>query len=89
MRYQNQQNTNTISGIFVLLLGGLITAVLLLLNYLNILHLSFEIVFAPFIVIALLTFGDKFLIYLLLHPMSFVSKLISKDAESSQPQKNN
>lgn len=86
MKNQTQQNTNTVSGIFVLILGGLITSILMLLKHFNILNLDFEVVFAPFVVITLLTYGDKLLIYLLVNPISFASKFFNKERVSSQSQ---
>lgn len=86
MKNQIHQSVNTISGLFVVLLGGLITSSLLLLNYFNIFHLDVEIVFAPFIVITLLTYGDKLLVFLFLSPISFASKLIIKIRGFSQSQ---
>lgn len=86
MKNQSQQNTNTVSGIFVFLLGGLISSSLLLLKYLNILHLNLEVVFAPFVVITLLIYGDKFLINLLLGSLKFFTKSVNKENDSSQTQ---
>jgi len=86
MKTQTQQKTNTVSVIFVSILGGLITSSLLLLKYFNILHLDLEVVLAPFIVITLLTYGDKLLIFLFLSPISFASKQIGKVRRSSQSQ---
>lgn len=86
MKNQKPQNASTISGIFVLLLGGLISSILLLLMYLNILHFNFEVVVSPFVVITLLTYGDKILVNLLIIPFSFFTKSIYKRKESSQTQ---
>ena len=83
MKNQTQHGTNGVSGVFALIVGGLITLILMLLTYFNIFHLDAEVVFAPFIVITLLTYGDKLLIYLLLNPINFVSKLINKTRDSS------
>ncbi len=78
MKIKTQQNTNTVSGIFVLLPGGLISSGLFLLKHFNILYLDFEVILAPFIVITLLAYGDKLIIYLLISPISFTAKLINK-----------
>jgi hypothetical protein len=88
MKNKTQQKTNTISVIFVLILGGLVTLALLLLRHLNILHLDYEIALAPFIVISLLTFGDKLIIFIFLSPISYASKLLSKTRDSQQQQLN-
>lgn len=69
------QNTSKISGIFILILTGLITASSLILKYFNVINVSLEIVIAPFLVIALLTYGDKILIYGLLNPINRIVKL--------------
>ncbi len=86
MKNKPQTNVNTISGIFVLLLGGLITLSLLLLKYAHVFNLDLEVVLAPFVVITLLTYGDKLLIFLFLNPASFVLKLISKVRNSPKSQ---
>ena len=85
MKTQTQHNTNKIS--LILIIGGLITSSLFLLNYFNIIYLDLEVVLAPFLVITLLTFGDKLLILLFLSPINFAAKLISKERISSQSQK--
>ena len=84
MKNQTQKNTNTVSGIFVLLLGFLITSGLYLLKHFNILHLGFDLILAPLVVFTLLAFGDKILIYFLVIPIGFVSKLIDKVQGFSQ-----
>ena len=84
MKNQTQQKTNTVSGIFVLVLGGVITSFLLFLKYFNVFRLDF--VLAPFVVVTLLTQGDKLLIFLFLSPISFASKLISKMSGNNQSQ---
>ncbi len=86
MKNKTQQNNNVLSGIFLLMLVGGVTSILMLLKYFNILHLDLEIVLAPFLVISLLTYGDRLLIFLLLSSISFVSKLINKLRSSSQSQ---
>lgn len=86
MKNKTHQNTNTVSGIFVLILGGLITSILLLLKYFNVFNLDLEIVLAPFVVISLLIYWDKLLIFIFLSPISFASKLISKVRGSSKSQ---
>ncbi len=84
MKNQTQKNTNTVSGIFVLLLGFLITSGLYFLKHFNILHLGYDLVLAPLVVITLLSFGDKLLIYFLVIPIGFVSKLIDRVQGFSQ-----
>lgn len=78
MKNQIQQSTNAVSGIFVSILGGLITSGLLLLKYFYFFDLELELVLAPFVVITLLTNGDKLLLILFLSPISLVSKLLIK-----------
>jgi predicted membrane-bound mannosyltransferase len=77
---------NTVSGIFALILGGLISSSLMLLKYSKVFNLDLEVVLTPFIVITILTYGDKILIFLFLSPMSFASKLINKERSSSKSQ---
>ncbi len=77
MKNQTQQSTNKVSEIFVLILGALITLVLILSKYFNILNLDLEVVFAPLLVFTLLTYGEPLLI-LLISPMGFAFKLINK-----------
>ncbi len=86
MKNQAQQKSNTMSGIFVLILGGLITSSLMLLEHFNFLNIDLEVVLAPFLVTTLLACGDKLLIFLFLSPISFALKLISKVRCSSQSQ---
>lgn len=78
MKNKTQQNTNTVSGIFVLIIGVLISSTLLILKHVNVFSLDLEIALAPFVVITLLTYGDKLLVFLFLSPISFTSKQISK-----------
>ncbi|MDO9001205.1 MAG: hypothetical protein Q7W45_15685 [Bacteroidota bacterium] len=68
------QNTKTILKIFVLILGVLVSSILMLLNYFSILNINLEVVFAPLVVIAFLTYGGKLFIYLLVSP---ITKLIT------------
>ena len=89
MQNKTQHNSNTVSGIFLLILGVLITVSLLVLKQFNILHLNLDVVFAPFVVITLLAYGNKILIYFLLTPLSFIIKLINKVRGSSQKQELN
>jgi hypothetical protein len=84
MKTQTHQKTNTVSGIFVLILGGLITTSLMLLKYFNVFNLDLEVVLAPFVVITLLTYGDKLVILLFLSPISLTLKLINKMRGSFQ-----
>jgi hypothetical protein len=86
MKSQQHQNTSALSGIFILVSGCLITSSLLLLNYHSILQLDLEVILAPFVVVTLLTYGDKFLMLLFLSPINFALKLICKVKDSSQSQ---
>ena len=86
MKNQIQQKANTVSGKFVLILGGLASSILILFKYFNIFNLDLEVVLAPFVVVTLLTYGDKLIILLFLSPISFALKLISKVKGSSQSQ---
>ena len=86
MKNQTQQKTNTVLGISLLLLVGVITLNLFLLKYFNVFRLDLEFVLAPFVVIILLTQGDKLLIFLFLSLISFASKLISKMSGNTQSQ---
>lgn len=86
MKNKTQQNSNTVPEIFVLILLGLIALSLLVLKHFNILHLNLDVVFAPFVVITLLAYGNKILIYFLLSPLSFTIKLINKVRGFSQKQ---
>ena len=84
MKNQKQQNMYTISGIFVLIVGGLITLCLLFLKYHNVLNIDIEVVLAPFVIISLLTYGDKLLTFLFLSFICFASKLFKKVRGSQQ-----
>lgn len=66
MRNQTTQNTKTVSRVYVLIFAGFITIGLFLLKQFDIFHLEFEVVFAPFIAITLLAYGEELIILLLL-----------------------
>ena len=87
MKNKTQQNSNTVPEIFILI--ALIALSLLVLKQFNILHLNLDVVFAPFVVITLLAYGNKILIYFLLTPLSFIIILINKVRGSSQKQELN
>ena len=87
MKQESQKNTKTLPGIPALILGGLISLGLYLLRYFNILYLDLEIVLAPFIVIALLAYSDKFLLIIFSGPIRFVSKIGSRLKFSSPSSK--
>jgi hypothetical protein len=72
------QNANALPRTSVLILGALITLFLFLLGYFKALYLDLEIVLTPFIVVTLLTYGDKFLFVFFMLPISFLSKGIRK-----------
>ena len=84
MKNKIQESANTISRIFVFILGVLITLVLILLKYFDILHLDFEVAFAPFAVITLLTYGESFLLILVLSPISLINKIKSYSQSQKQ-----
>ena len=79
MKDVKQQNTPNVSGAFLLIVGALITLCLLLLKQYNVIYLNFELVFAPFILIALLTYGDKLLMHLVISPTVYVANYFSKE----------
>ena len=90
MKIKIQQNSNTVPEIFILIaLIALIALSLLVSKHFNINHLNLDVVFAPFVVITLLAYGNKILIYFLLSPLSFIIKLINKVRDSSQNQELN
>jgi hypothetical protein len=86
MKNHSQQNSKKISGTFTLILGSMISSILLLLNYVNAFNLELEVVLAPFIVISLLAYGDKLLIFLFLNPICFASKLFNKVRDTPSQQ---
>ncbi len=86
MKFKKLENEKTIGGIFVLILGIALTLGLFLCKYFDILYLDLETVLAPFVVILLLTYGDKLLILSVTMPISFATKLINKVKGFSQTQ---
>lgn len=86
MKITTLQNANTVSGATVLIIGGIITLGLILLKYFQIVSLSNELVFAPFTVLTLLTYGEKLLFYVLLSPLSLIAKFFSRFKNSFQSQ---
>ncbi len=80
---KNKNNKATGSGIFVSVLGGLITFSLLLMNHLGILDLQLEFVLAPFLVFTLLIYGDKLLIFILMKLIVFTSLFLNRKETSS------
>ena len=86
MTKQTQHKTDTVSGIFVLILGGLVTLSLMLIKYFNVLNIDLEVVLAPFIVSTLLTYGDKIIFYFLAHLLNFATSSQKKLKDSTQSQ---
>jgi hypothetical protein len=78
MENQLTQNVKTVSRVYVLILGALFTVGLFLLGYFSILHLNFEVVLAPFIVITLLAYGEELVFLLFLIPIGIAANLIMK-----------
>lgn len=68
---------NTISGILVLITLGLVAG-LCYLQHTKIVNWDLELVLAPFIVITLLAFGEKLLVYFFILPICSIYRIISK-----------
>ena len=83
MKNKTPQNTNAISGVFVLILAGLVTSSLIILKYFKIINLGFEVALAPLLVIALLAFGDKLIMVLFLKPINFFYKFLDDENSNS------
>lgn len=69
MKNQKHKNTSTISGIFVLILGGVVTSILIALRYFKVVHMNNELILAPLIVLFLLMYGEKLLTIIMISAM--------------------
>ena len=74
---KNQTQHNTISRILVFITLGLVAG-LCYLQHTKIVNWDLELILAPFIVIALLAFGEKLLVYFFILPICFIYSIISK-----------
>lgn len=74
MEYSIKQNTKTKGEILVLVFAGLITWGLFLLRYFDIVQMDFDLVVAPFVVVALLVYAERLLLALFRIPIRFFSK---------------
>lgn len=88
MENKKAQNTQAVPRISEVLLGCLLTTVLCLLKYLKVLNIDLEIVFAPFVVITLLVYGDKLLMGLFIVPIRLFSRADKKFEHPASSQKN-
>ena len=59
-----------------LFIGIFLTGVLYLVNYYNFLHLNYEIIFSPLIVIPLLAYAESLLILLMVAPFWTINKIV-------------
>jgi hypothetical protein len=72
MENQKKYRLHTVSSIFLLMLVGFATLVVLLLSYFELVHLDLELLLSPFVAVALLAFGEQLMILLFVKPIRFV-----------------
>jgi len=86
MKIKSLQNAHSRLGILVFVIGALVSLGLFIFKYLNIINIELETAIAPLLVPVLLIYGDKFLLYILITPISILGKSKARKKDISTPQ---
>lgn len=75
MQHHTTHHKHKVSSLFLLIAGTIVTLGLLLLNYLHVTSLNYQLVFAPLIITAMLVYGNRLLMYVLIKVSNLFAKL--------------